>query len=65
MVTAKIREMDKVGSIIDAVAAAGGDYTRINNIAFSVDDPSPYYTEARQKAMADAKAKAEQLAESG
>lgn len=63
MVTAKIREIDKTGSIIDAVAAAGGDLTRINNIAFSVDDPSPYYEEARQKAMADAKAKAEQLAE--
>jgi len=63
MVTAKIREMDKVGSIIDAVAAAGGDYTRINNISFSVDDPSPYYDEARKEAMADAKAKAEQLAD--
>ena len=63
MVTVKIREIDKVGSIIDAVAAAGGDYTRINNISFSVDDPSPYYNEARQKAMADALAKAEQLAE--
>jgi len=63
MVTAKIREIDKVGSIIDAVAAAGGDLTRINSIGFSVDDPSAYYEEARQKAMADARAKAEQLAE--
>jgi hypothetical protein len=62
MVTAKIRKIDKAGSIIDAVAAAGGDFTRINSISFSVDDPSPYYEEARQKAMADAKAKAEQLA---
>jgi hypothetical protein len=63
MVTAKIREIDKTGSIIDAVATAGGDYTRINNISFSVDDPTAYYEEARQKAMADALAKAEQLAE--
>ena len=63
MVTAKIREIDKVGSIIDTVAAAGGDFTRINSISFSVDDPSPYYEEARQKAVADARAKAEQLAE--
>jgi uncharacterized protein YggE len=63
MVTAKIREIDKAGSIIDAVAAAGGDLTRINGISFSVDDPSPYYKEAREKAMADAKAKGEQLAE--
>jgi len=63
MVTAKIRDIEQAGPIIDAVAAAGGDYTRINNISFSVDDPTPYYQEARQKAMADAKAKAEQLAD--
>ena len=63
MVTAKIREMDRVGSIIDSVASAGGDLTRIDNVSFSVEDPSAYHQEARQKAMADAKAKAEQLAE--
>ena len=62
MVTAKIRDIDKVGSIIDAVAVAGGDLTRIDNISFSIDDPSAYYEEARQKAMADAEAKAEHLA---
>jgi uncharacterized protein YggE len=63
MVTAKIRDVEQAGPVIDAVAAAGGDYTRINNISFSVDDPTPYYADARQKAMADAKAKAEQLAD--
>ncbi len=63
MVEAKIRDMDSVGSVIDAVAAAGGDFIRINNIAFSVDDPSEYYEEVRAEAMADAKAKAEQLAD--
>jgi len=63
MVTAKIREIDKAGAIIDAVAEAGGDLIRIDGISFSVDDPSACYEEARQKAMADAEAKAEQLAE--
>ena len=67
MVTAKIREIDKeidkAGTIIDAVTEAGGDLTRIDGISFSVDDPSAYYEEAREKAIADAKAKAEQLAE--
>lgn len=62
MVTAKIREIDKTGAIIDAVAVAGGDLTRIDSISFSVDEPSAYHDEARQKAMADAKAKAEQIA---
>lgn len=63
MVTVKIREIAKTGTIIDAVATAGGDLTRINDISFSVDDPSDYYDEAREEAMADARAKAEQLAE--
>ena len=62
MVTAKIRDVEQAGPVIDAVAAAGGDYTRINNISFSVDDPTPYYEQARQKAITDAKAKAGQLA---
>ncbi len=62
MVTAKIRDIDKAGAIIDAVAEAGGDLVRIDSIDFSVDDPSVYYEEVREKAMAEAKAKAKQLA---
>ena len=62
-VAAKIRELDKTGATIDAVAIAGGDLTRIDGISFSVDDPSAYQEEAREKAMADAKTKAEQMAE--
>ena len=65
MVTAKIREIGEAGSIIDAVVGAGGDLVRVDNIAFSVDDPSVYQEEARQKAMADAQAKAEHLAKVG
>jgi len=63
MVTARIRELDKVGTIIDAVAVAGGDLTRIDSIGFSVEDPSAYYEAAREKAMTDAKTKAQQMAE--
>ena len=62
VVSAKLRDMDSIGSIIDAVAMAGGDLTRVDGISFSVDDPTEYYQEAREEAMADAKAKAEQLA---
>ena len=61
MITAKIREIEKTGTIIDAVAVAGGDLTRINSIGFIVDDPSAYYREARAQAVADAEAKAKQL----
>ena len=63
LVTAKIRDVEKAGTIIDAVAEAGGDLTRVDSIGFSIDDPSAYYEEARPKAMADARARAEQLAE--
>ena len=63
IVTVKIRNVEDTGSIIDAVAAAGGDYTRINSISFTVADPEDYNEEARKKAMADAKAKAKQLAD--
>jgi len=62
-VTAKIRETDMAGPIIDAIAEAGGNLTRIDSISFSVDEPSAYYEEAREKAMAGAKAKADQMAE--
>lgn len=63
MVTAKVRKVEDAGTIIDAVAVAGGDYTRITSVDFTVDDPTPYYEQVREKAMADAKAKAEQLAD--
>lgn len=61
-VAVTIRDVDKVGSIIDTVAEAGGDLARIDSINFSVDDPSGYYDEAREEAIADAKTKAEELA---
>jgi len=63
MVTAKIRAMDKAGTIIDAVAEAGGNLTRVNDISFTVDDLTLYYKEARGKAVEDAAAKAKQIAE--
>ena len=63
MVTAKIRDVEATGTIIDAVTRAGGDYIRIDNISFSVDDPSEYYEEAREKAIDDAETKAQHLAD--
>lgn len=62
IVSAKIRAIDKTGTVIDAVTAAGGDLTRIDSISFSIEDPAPSLQAARQKAMADARAKADQLA---
>ncbi len=63
IVTAKIRDVDSAGAVIDAVAKAGGDLTRINNIGFTVDDPKPFQEQARKLAVADAYAKAKTLAD--
>lgn len=62
MVTIKIRDTGKAGTLIDSVVQAGGDLARINGINFSVEDPTGFYEQAREKAMADARKKAEQLA---
>ena len=70
MVLAKIRDKDyesrpldyRVGIIINAVAEAGGNFIRIQGISFSVDDPIPYYAEARVKAIGNAEDKASKLA---
>jgi uncharacterized protein YggE len=61
-VTAKIRDIEKTGGIIDSVVKAGGNLIRIDDLSFSVDDPTQYYDEAREKATADARDKAEKLA---
>ncbi|MFC1914708.1 SIMPL domain-containing protein [Chloroflexota bacterium] len=63
----KVKMGQKVMISVDAMPGvkfeAGGDLIRIDSIAFTIDDSSEYYEEARQKAMADARSKAEQLAE--
>ena len=63
MLTVKVRKVEDTGTIIDAVAKAGGNYIRIDNISFTVDDPVSYQKEARDKALADAKDKAKQIAD--
>ena len=62
-VTAKIRDVEKAGEIIDVAAVAGGDLIRVDNISFTVEDPSQYYEQAREEAIQYAEAKAKQLAE--
>lgn len=61
--TIKIRDLDAVGQIIDEVATAGGNDTRIHGINFTVEDPRPLMTELREQAVNNARAKAEHFAE--
>jgi uncharacterized protein YggE len=62
-VTAKIRDISRAGPIIDAAATAGGDLIRVNGIGFTVDDPTPYYKIAREKAVQYAMEKAKQISQ--
>ena len=61
--TVKIRNVGNAGMVIDAVAAAGGNYTIINSVTLTVDQPEQYNTQARQAAMNDAANRAKQLAQ--
>jgi hypothetical protein len=63
LVTAKIRSIDNTGELIDAALEAGGDLARVQNLQFTIDDPSALEEEARKEAMAEARHKAETLAE--
>ena len=58
----KIRDLGAVGTIIDDVAGAGGDATRINGISFTVEDPKQFTDQLREEAVKDAIAKAEHFA---
>ena len=61
-VQVKVRKVADAGAVLDAAVAAGGDLIRVQGIYFEVDDPSSFLNEARTKAVADAKKRAEQLA---
>jgi uncharacterized protein YggE len=54
------RNLDKLGELLDAVV--GGGANQMHGISFRVDEPEKLLDQARKKAMADAKRKAEQLA---
>jgi uncharacterized protein YggE len=64
-VVVKVRDVAKAGAIIDAVVVAGGDLARINNIDWTVEEPSTIYKQARVLAMKYAKEKAQQMADEG
>lgn len=57
MVTVRVRAVETLGSVIDALAKAGAN--RLNGISFEVADPKPALDAAREKAVADARGRAE------
>jgi uncharacterized protein YggE len=56
-VTVKLRDVSKLAGVIDALVSAGAN--DISNIYFTVSEPSKLLDQAREKAIADARRKAE------
>jgi uncharacterized protein YggE len=60
IVSVTVRDIDAVGDVVGAATGAGA--TNVQGISFRVDDPSAAEAQARSAAVADARAKADQLA---
>jgi uncharacterized protein YggE len=61
VLTITIRKLDSLGAVLDASVADGAN--TLNGLIFAVADPEPLLDEARKAAVADARARAELLAE--
>lgn len=59
-VTARLDDVGKLGSALDALVAAGAN--QINGISFSIQNDAPLLEKARAQAVADARARAETYA---
>ncbi len=58
--TVKVRDTAKAGDLLAGVGSAGA--TEVSGLQFTFDDPNKLQNESRTKAIADAKAKADELA---
>jgi uncharacterized protein YggE len=56
-VTLKIRNLDKLQEVLGKVVSAGSN--SMSGLTFSVSDPEKYLADARKKAIADARVRAE------
>jgi hypothetical protein len=56
-VRVKVRKLDALGDVLDEVVQQGAN--QVQGVSFSVAEPTPLLDEARRKAMADARRKAE------
>ncbi len=62
-VTARIHGVDGAGAIVDKAVTAVGDAARLQGVSFSIEDTSSLVSDARRKAVGEAKAKAGTLAD--
>ncbi len=58
-----LRDINKTSQVVDDAVKAGGNDTTIDGLAFTIDNPEDLKKQAREEAVADAKSKAETLAQ--
>jgi uncharacterized protein len=56
---ATIRDLPGAGALISTAIAAGGDAARLTGVTFTIEDSAALLAEARRRAFADARGKAE------
>jgi uncharacterized protein YggE len=56
-VRVKVRQLDSLGEVLDQVVGQGANH--VQGVGFAVAEPTPVLDEARRKAVADARHKAE------
>jgi len=61
--TLRVRRLERLGDLVDAVAAASGNALVIDSIALELAERGPLQAQARAAAFADAQAKASQYAD--
>jgi uncharacterized protein YggE len=62
-ITVNVRNMEKIGVIVDESAAVAANLIRVNGISFTVEETRPYTIKAREAAVQDALSKAQQFAD--
>jgi uncharacterized protein YggE len=63
MVLVKIRDLQQAGDLLDQVVQAGAN--RVYGVSFGLADPQAALADAREAAIADARTRAEQMAQAG
>jgi uncharacterized protein len=59
----RTQALDELGAILDAAVSAAGDHARLHGLRFELDDAAAAEARARDEAMRQARAKAEQIAD--
>lgn len=59
----KVRKLDTASQVLAKIVTAGGNATRISNVAYAIDDDSQLVKDARTRAFNDAKDRAQQYAQ--